>query len=214
MYGVPLRYGGHDSIRRTGIPWSILECWRGDEWPGWLNGVGGGAGQSPVAPWPVLTGVSGAAATGHGGGLFPVQNKAVVVGILSRGESGSRRHRLGFTMPTCSLTLWSSMRTTLRWSSNQKEGWGSTRRLRWCFLSRRRSSGGSGAAWHWWWLAREDGGSFSAPRLVIGMGFYRGSTPDVLCKDTRLILSPNRTSNRRSHSDLKGDKNRSLFVMI
>jgi hypothetical protein len=52
------------------------------------------------------------------------------------------------------------------------------------------SCSGGGATWRLWRLMKEDGSSFGAPRGVTGMGFYRGSTPDVLCKDTCLILSP------------------------
>jgi hypothetical protein len=47
---------------------------------------------------------------------------------------------------------------------------------------------------------------FGARRRSPGVGFYRGCTPDVLCKDTLLILSPYRPSNCRSRSDLKGGK--------
>jgi hypothetical protein len=148
------------------------------QWGRWRRGI------EPGGSWPVLTGASGAAATGRGGGLFPVQNIAVVLGILTRGESGSGRHHLGLTTVACSLALWSSMRMMLWWFSNQNEGQGSTRGLRQCFLFRRRSDLAFVAAHEGRWR------QLGAPRGVTGMGFYGGSTPDVLCKDTCLILSP------------------------
>jgi hypothetical protein len=45
-------------------------------------------------------------------------------------------------------------------------------------------------------IARKIAAALVLKKGVARMGFYRGNTPNALCKDTCWIVSPNRTGNQ------------------
>jgi hypothetical protein len=99
--------------------------------------------------------------------------------------------------------LWSLMRMTLQWTSDQKEGRESTKGLRWFFLTRRWSSGGYRADWRRRRLAKRMAACFGASWGSPDWAFIGEKFRHVVQGFLIQILSV-WSFNRRFHYGLQG----------